>query len=115
MPPDEPKHVETKALILLLAIGALIVAFVLYVMYARGVFEKTQQLVLEADNSEGVIPGMDMTFAGFPIGRVRQVSLGQDGKVHILVDIPRDDAKWLRTTWRAAWWARPACAPSAAS
>jgi len=54
--------------------------------------------VLEADNSEGVIPGMDMTFAGFPIGRVRQVSLGQDGKVHILVDIPRDDAKWLRTT-----------------
>ena len=98
MPPEEPKHVETKALILLLAIGALIVVFVLYVMYARGVFEKTQQLVLEADNSEGVIPGMDMTFAGFPIGRVRQVSLGQDGKVHILVDIPRDDAKWMRTT-----------------
>lgn len=96
--PEEPKHVETKALILLVAIGALIAAFVLYVMYARGVFEKTQRLTLVADNSEGVIPGMDMTFAGFPIGRVRQVSLGADGKVNILVDIPRDDAKWLRTT-----------------
>ena len=96
--PDEPKHVETKALILLIALGALIVAFFLYVMYARGVFEKTQQLTLMAEDSEGVIPGMDMTFAGFPIGRVRQVDLGQDGKVNILVDIPKDDAKWLRTT-----------------
>ena len=97
-PPDEPKHVEAKALMLLIVIGALIVAFFVYVMYARGVFEPTQRLVLVTDNSEGVIPGMDMTFAGFPIGRVRQVDLGQDGKVNILVDIPKDDAKWLRTT-----------------
>jgi phospholipid/cholesterol/gamma-HCH transport system substrate-binding protein len=96
--PDEPKHVEAKALILLVLIGALIVAFFLYVMYARGVFEKTQELVLVADDSSGVIPGMDMTFAGFPIGRVRQVELGRDGKVNILVDIAQNDAKWLRTT-----------------
>jgi len=97
-PPDEPKHVEAKALILLVVIGALIAAFFLYVMYARGVFEKTQQLTLVAEDSEGVIPGMDMSFAGFPIGRVRQVELGRDGKVNILVDIARADAKWLRTT-----------------
>ncbi|PQP02303.1 mammalian cell entry protein [Massilia phosphatilytica] len=96
--PDEPKHVEAKALFLLVLIGALIVAFFLYVMYARGVFEKTQELVLVADDSSGVIPGMDMTFAGFPIGRVRQVELGKDGKVNILVDIAQNDAKWLRTT-----------------
>ncbi|WP_075792032.1 MlaD family protein [Massilia putida] len=96
--PDEPKHVEAKALFLLVLIGALIVAFFLYVMYARGVFEKTQQLVLVADDSEGVIPGMDMSFAGFPIGRVRQVELGRDGKVNVIVDIAKNDAKWLRTT-----------------
>lgn len=96
--PDEPKHVEAKAVILLIAIAALIVAFFVYVMYARGVFEPTQRLVLVAEDSEGVIPGMDMTFAGFPIGRVRQVDLGKDGKVNILVDIPKTDAKWLRTT-----------------
>jgi phospholipid/cholesterol/gamma-HCH transport system substrate-binding protein len=96
--PDEPKHVEAKAVILLAAIGALIVAFFLYVMYARGVFQETQTLTLVADDSEGVIPGMDMTFAGFPIGRVRQVDLGRDGKVNVLVDIARSDAKWLRTT-----------------
>jgi phospholipid/cholesterol/gamma-HCH transport system substrate-binding protein len=98
IPPDEPKHVEAKALFLLVLIGALIVAFFLYVMYARGVFEKTQELVLVADDSSGVIQGMDMSFAGFPIGRVRQVALGKDGKVNILVDIAQNDAKWLRTT-----------------
>jgi phospholipid/cholesterol/gamma-HCH transport system substrate-binding protein len=97
-PPDEPKHVEAKALFLLVLIGTLIAAFLLYVMYARGVFEKTQELVLVADDSSGVIPGMDMSFAGFPIGRVRQVALGKDGKVNILVDIAQNDAKWLRTT-----------------
>jgi phospholipid/cholesterol/gamma-HCH transport system substrate-binding protein len=96
--PDEPAHVEAKAVILLVLMGALIVAFALYVMYARGVFEPTQRLVLVTDNSEGVVPGMDLAFAGFPIGRVSQVGLGADGKVMILVDVPRKDAKWLRVS-----------------
>jgi phospholipid/cholesterol/gamma-HCH transport system substrate-binding protein len=96
--PDQPAHVEAKAAILLVLMGALIIAFVLYVMYARGVFEPTQRLFLETDNSEGVAPGMDLTFAGFPIGRVSQVELSKDGKVRILVDVPSKDAKWLRMT-----------------
>ncbi|WP_020652261.1 MlaD family protein [Massilia niastensis] len=96
--PDEPAHVEAKAVILLVLMGALIAGFVLYVMYARGVFEPTQRLTLVTDDSSGVIPGMDMSFAGFPIGRVRQVDLGQDGKVQILVDVQSKDARWLRTS-----------------
>ena len=96
--PDEPAHVERKAMILLVVVAALIVAFILYVMYARGVFEPTQKLILETDNSEGVIPGMDMSFAGFPIGRVRLVDLAKDGKVNIVIDVSKDDAKWLRTS-----------------
>jgi phospholipid/cholesterol/gamma-HCH transport system substrate-binding protein len=96
--PDEPKHVETKAVILLVFLGLMICGFVFYVMYARGVFEPTQRLTLVADDSTGVIPGMDMTFAGFPIGRVRQVELADTGKVNILVDVQSKDAKWLRTS-----------------
>lgn len=96
--PDEPAHVEAKAIILLVLVGALIAGFVLYVMYARGVFEPTQRLILVTDDSSGVIPGMDMTFAGFPIGRVSQVELGDDAKVRILVDVQSKDAKWLRTS-----------------
>ena len=96
--PEAPPKVEVKAVILLVLMVSLITGFLLYVMYARGVFEVTQRLVLVSDDSEGVRPGMDMTFAGFPIGRVSQVELAPDGKARILVDVPQKDAKWLRVS-----------------
>jgi phospholipid/cholesterol/gamma-HCH transport system substrate-binding protein len=90
--------VERKAILLLLLVSALVLGFLLYVMYARGVFESTQQLVLVADDSEGVIVGMDLTFSGFPIGRVRRIELAEDGKARMVIDVPRKDARWLRTS-----------------
>ena len=98
LPAEPVAHVEIKAIILLVLMGALIATFLLYIMYARGVFENTQRLVLVSEDSEGVIPGMDMTFAGFPIGRVQRVELAPDGKARILVDVAQKDAKWLRTS-----------------
>ena len=89
---------ERKAVALLLMVAALILGFLLYVMYARGVFESTQQLVLISDDSEGVIVGMDLTFSGFPIGRVRRIELAEDGKARMLIDVPTRDARWLRTS-----------------
>jgi phospholipid/cholesterol/gamma-HCH transport system substrate-binding protein len=41
---------------------------------------------------------MDLTFAGFPIGRVRGVELAEDGKAHIHIDVPKKDARWLKTS-----------------
>ncbi len=90
--------VERKAVVLLVLIMTLVCSFLVYVMYARGVFESTQQLVLVSDDSEGVIVGMDLTFSGFPIGRVRRIELAPDGNARILIDVPRKDAKWLRTS-----------------
>jgi phospholipid/cholesterol/gamma-HCH transport system substrate-binding protein len=91
-------HVELKAAILLVLTALLMLAFLLYVMYARGVFERTQRLVLVAEDSEGVIPGMDMTFSGFPIGRVLRLELAPDGKARIVLEVPVKDARWLRAT-----------------
>ena len=82
---------------MLLAVTILIAGgFVLYVLFARGVFEQTQRVILIADNAEGVRVGMDLTFAGFPIGTVRSIRLREDGKVRISVRVPLDEAKWLR-------------------
>ena len=96
--PAVPDHLQFKAALLLVALLALLVGAVLYLSYARGAFEATQQLVLLTDDSEGVVVGMDVTFAGFPIGRVRSTELGADGNVRILVDVPLKDARWLRTS-----------------
>ena len=89
-------NLERRATLLLVLMALLVVGSVVYVLYARGVFEATQRLVLIAENSEGVVVGMDMTIAGFPIGRVRGIELADDGNARILIDIPRKDARWLR-------------------
>lgn len=93
---SEPDHLEFKAVVLLGFMLALIVAAALYVMYARGLFESTQELVLVSEDSEGVVVGMNMTFSGFPIGRVRRIELDAEGKARIVVDVASKDAHWLR-------------------
>ena len=96
--PAVPDHLQFKAALLLAGLLALVVGAGLYLSYARGAFEATQQLVLLTDDSEGVVVGLDVTFAGFPIGRVRSTELGADGNVRILIDVPLKDARWLRTS-----------------
>lgn len=99
--PDTPPpvaHLETKARLLLALMVLLVAAAVAYLLYARGAFERTQQLVLIADDSEGIVVGMDMTFSGFPIGRVGRIELSPEGNARIIVDIPRRDAHWLRAS-----------------
>lgn len=98
---DPPRPVrgpslEARAGLLLALFVLLVAGTVLYLLYARGAFEATQRLVLVADDSEGVRVGMDLTFSGFPIGRVNRVELAPDGNARILVDVPRKDARWLR-------------------
>lgn len=84
---------------MLLAVSIIVaVGFVGYVLYARGAFENFQRLALVADNVEGVTVGMDLTYAGFPIGRVRRLSLGSDGKARIHIRVPESETRWLRTS-----------------
>jgi phospholipid/cholesterol/gamma-HCH transport system substrate-binding protein len=100
--PDPPRdalpvaHLDLKARLLLWGVLLLIAAAAAYVLYARGAFERTQTLVLVADNSEGVVVGMDLTFAGFPIGQVNRIELSSEGNARIIVDVPTKDAHWLR-------------------
>ena len=98
--PDDglPRALEIKAALILVLLASIIVGAVVYVMYARGVFDKSQTLMLVADDADGVSVGMDMTFAGFPIGRVTKVNLHEDGRARLEVHIPKREAKWLRET-----------------
>jgi phospholipid/cholesterol/gamma-HCH transport system substrate-binding protein len=93
-----PKHLQFRVALLLALTLVIGVGFVMYALYARGVFEAVQRLTLVADNAEGVTVRMDLTFAGFPIGTVRRITLNDAGKARIELDVPRDDAKWLRTS-----------------
>jgi phospholipid/cholesterol/gamma-HCH transport system substrate-binding protein len=92
------RNLEFKARLLLVLTALLVAGSVLYLLYARGAFEPKQTVVLLTDNAEGVSVGMDMTYSGFPIGRVRRVELAESGNVRIIIDVPMKDAHWLRTT-----------------
>ena len=92
------RNLEFKAALLLALLLLLIAGTVVYLLYARGAFEESQRLVLIADDSEGVTVGMDLKFAGFPIGRVRRIELAEDGVTRIIIDVPRKDARWLRVS-----------------
>jgi phospholipid/cholesterol/gamma-HCH transport system substrate-binding protein len=93
-----PKNLQFRVGLLLGLTLMVAAGFILYALYARGVFEATQRLTLVSDNAEGVSLGMDLTFSGFPIGRVERISLADDGRARIEIEVPRRDAKWLRTT-----------------
>ena len=95
-------QVERRAALLLLGLLVLVLGSAAYLLYARGAFEPTQRLVLVADNSEGVTVGMDLTFSGFPIGRVRRIELTPEGQARVVVDVPG-------LPWRSCW---PSCWPS---
>ena len=96
--PFVPRNLGIRVGMLLAFATTVAIALVVYVLHARGTFDEFQRLTLTTDNAEGVAPGMDLTFAGFPIGRVRRLSLNQDGTAGIHIRVPLENARWLRTT-----------------
>lgn len=92
------RSVEFRAILLLVFMAAVLLGSALYLMWARGAFEATQPLYLVTDDSDGVVVGMDLTFSGFPIGRVSKIDLVGSGEVRVRVDVPVKDAHWLRTS-----------------
>jgi phospholipid/cholesterol/gamma-HCH transport system substrate-binding protein len=91
-----PRNMGAKVGALLALSIAVALGFIVYVLDTRGVFDQTQRVILIADDAEGVSVGTDLTFAGFPIGRVRRIRLRDDGKVRISIRVPVSEAKWLR-------------------
>src|ERR671912_758806 len=87
-----PKNLQFKVGLLLGLTVMIAVGFLAYALYARGVFEPTQRLTLISENAEGVSIGMDLTFSGFPIGRVERLALDEQGRARIVIEVPRKDS-----------------------
>ncbi|HYG53952.1 MAG TPA: MlaD family protein [Burkholderiales bacterium] len=104
MPQDDirsspiPKNLQFKVGLLLGLTLMVALGFLAYALYARGVFEPKQRLTLISENAEGVSIGMDLTFSGFPIGRVERIRLGDDARARIDIEIPLKDARWVRNS-----------------
>jgi len=71
-------------------------AFLIYLLHARGFFEKTYRLQLAASSADGVAPGVSVAFSGIEIGRVISLGLNDSGGIIIRVELPESNAKWLK-------------------
>lgn len=92
------KHLGVKVGLLLTLLPIVAVGLVVYALYARGLFERTQALTLIAQDADGVVEGMPIMFSGFPIGQVSSMALDDLGRVRIKARINRKDARWLRVS-----------------
>ena len=82
----------------LFAAASLLLAglFVVYLLHARGFFEKTYQLNLAASSADGVEPGIPLVFSGIEIGGVTSLGLNDSGGIIIQLQLLARNAKWLK-------------------
>lgn len=82
----------------LFAAASLLLAgvFVVYLLHARGFFEKTFHLQLAAASADNVAPGVPIVFSGIEIGRVTTLGLNDDGGIIIRTEFLERNAKWLK-------------------
>ncbi|BBP04071.1 glycerophosphoryl diester phosphodiesterase [Sulfuriferula plumbiphila] len=88
----------------LFVISAVLVTttFFVYLLYARGYFERTWHYTLAASSAEGIGVGTPLTFRGIAIGQVANVALTDQGLVHITISVPGRERRWLRRNSRFA-------------
>ncbi|MBS1148139.1 MAG: ABC-type transport system periplasmic component [Proteobacteria bacterium] len=82
----------------LFALAALLLgaAFVVYLLHARGFFEKTYDLQLAASSADGVAPGVPLVFSGIEVGSVTTLELNDNGGIVIHAELLERNAKWLK-------------------
>lgn len=82
----------------LFAAASLLLAgiFVVYLLHARGFFDKIFHLQLAAVSADGVAPGVPVVFSGIEIGRVTTLGLNENGGIIIHTEFLSRNAKWLK-------------------
>lgn len=91
------KNLHLKVGIFVITVLVLALAFVVYILHARGFFEDRLHLRLAAASAEGISPGMQLTFSGMPIGQVTSVTLNEAGGILIKAEVSQSGARWLRS------------------
>jgi len=95
-PANAIRHLEFKVGLVLVTTALIAVAFLAYLLHARGVFETSHEFTLSAPDGSGVTVGMPLHLAGLPIGQVSRMTLTDAGTVAIVVRVRDKDLRWLR-------------------
>ena len=91
-----PRNIQFKVGLFIIITSLMVVSFIGYVAYKKGVFAKEQTFTLVSKSGENLTEGMPVVFSGFRIGRVDSLELNADGLVVIKIKVPDRHIRWIR-------------------
>jgi phospholipid/cholesterol/gamma-HCH transport system substrate-binding protein len=91
-----PRNIQFKVGLFIVITSVMIVAFIGYVAYKKGVFAKEHTYTLSSKSGENLTEGMPVVFSGFKIGRVDSLELNTAGLVMIKIKVPDQHIRWVR-------------------
>ena len=80
--------VVLTAILLVLSVG--------YIIQKKGLFEKKYHFNLVATSGSDLVEGMPVHYSGFTIGVVTQLKLTDEGRVEVVIEIPKHEHRWLK-------------------
>lgn len=90
------RNLELKVGALIIATLFLGLAFLAYIMTAKGAFQRVYTITLITRNADGIAVGMPIVFAGVNIGYVGDMELADNGDIRLGASIQSRYAKWVR-------------------
>ena len=90
------RNIQFKVGLFIIITSVMIVAFIGYVAYKKGVFAKEHTYTLSSKSGENLTVGMPVVFSGFKIGRVDSLELNAAGHVVIKIKVPDKHIRWVR-------------------
>jgi phospholipid/cholesterol/gamma-HCH transport system substrate-binding protein len=91
-----PRNIQFKVGLFIIITSVMIVAFIGYVAYKKGVFAKEHTYTLSSKSGENLTVGMPVVFSGFKIGRVDSLELNAASLVVIKIKVPDQHLRWVR-------------------
>jgi phospholipid/cholesterol/gamma-HCH transport system substrate-binding protein len=91
-----PRNIQFKVGLFIIITSVMIVAFIGYVAYKKGVFAKEHTYTLSSKSGENLTIGMPVVFSGFKIGRVDSLELNAASLVVIKIKVPDQHLRWVR-------------------
>ena len=91
-----PRNIQFKVGLFIIITSVMIVAFIGFVAYKKGVFAKEHTYTLSSKSGENLTEGMPVVFSGFKIGRVDSLELNAAGLVVIKIKVPDQHIRWVR-------------------
>jgi phospholipid/cholesterol/gamma-HCH transport system substrate-binding protein len=90
------RNIQFKVGLFIIITSVMILSFIGYVAYKKGLFAKQHTYTLSSKSGENLTEGMPVVFSGFKIGQVDSLELNSDGLVMIKIKVPDQHIKWIR-------------------